>query len=62
MRTPDINRVARAREHLKAALTVLNSIKLKDLPECDYHFLEVAIETITEADGPLEFIINLEQL
>lgn len=61
MRKPDINRVEKAREHLKAAVTILNSIKWEKVSNMEYEFVMKAKEKIRDADYPLLDIISLQE-
>ncbi len=60
MRQPDINRVKRAKEHLKAAITVLSNINWLNTTMIESNFITLAKEDIEEADAHLTDIINIQ--
>ena len=61
MRQADINRVNRAKEHLKAAITQLNSIKWENQTGMEETFISLAKADIKEADSHLNDIININK-
>lgn len=60
MRQADINRVKKAKEHLKAALTLLTNIKWEHTSFNEDYFINQAKDTIRNADGHLADIINIQ--
>lgn len=60
MRQPDINRVNKAREHLKAAITILSNINWLNTSMIESNFITLAKEDIEEADAHLTDIINIQ--
>ena len=60
MRQPDINRVKRAKEHLKAATTILCNINWLNTSMIESNFITLAKEDIEEADAHLTDIINIQ--
>ena len=60
MRQADINRVKKAKEHLKAAMTILSNIKWENTTNMEYDFTMKAKETITNCDGILQDIITIQ--
>lgn len=61
MRQPDINRVNRAKEHLKAATTLLNSIKWENTSLLEGNYMQEAKFKIQGADGYLDSILKLQK-
>lgn len=60
MRQADINRVNKAREHLKAATTLLSNIKWENMNSNEGYFIFQAKLTIKNADLYLDDIINIQ--
>lgn len=60
MRPADINRVKKAREHLKAATTILTSIKWENVSAMEYDFIMQSKVAIRDADGHLADILNIQ--
>lgn len=60
MRQPDINRVRKAQEHLKAATTILSSIKWENTSLMESVFINNSKDLIRSAGFPLEDIINIQ--
>ena len=60
MRQADINRVNRAKEHLLAALTQLDSIKWVHISNKEDCLRMQAKDIIKDADGYLNDIINIQ--
>ena len=58
----DINRVNRAKEHLKAATTILTNIKWENMKTLESDFVRKAKESIQEADFHLDDIINIQNI
>lgn len=61
MRQADINRVKRAKEHLKAATTILSSIKWENMKTLEDNFVREAKVSIREADFLLDDIIGIQK-
>lgn len=61
MRQADINRVNRAKEHLKAAVTQLNSIKWENQSITEETFIKNAKDDIRGADAHLDDIITINK-
>ena len=61
MRQADINRVNKAREHLKAAVTILQNIKWENRTSIEDHFIAQAGEGIADAQRNLEDIIHIQK-
>ena len=60
MRQPDINRVVKAREHLKAATTILNNIKWDNVNGMEDLYLQQARGSIKDADISLNSTIFIQ--
>lgn len=58
MRPADINRVKKAKEHLKAATTLLTSIKWENVSAMEYDFILQTKGAIRDADWHLDDILN----
>lgn len=61
MRQADINRVRKAKEHLKAATTILSNIKWENRSNMEDHFIKESKRYIQSADYYLDDIINIQQ-
>lgn len=61
MRQADINRVRKAKEHLKAATTMLTNIKWENRSNMEDHCIKDAKGYIQSADYSLDDIINIQQ-
>lgn len=61
MRQADINRVNKAREHLKAAVTILLNIKWENRTMTEDYFIAQAGEGIADAQRNLEDIIHFQK-
>ena len=48
MRTPDINRVKRAMEHIMAAITNINSIKWENRTRAEENILEITKQHLAD--------------
>lgn len=59
MRQADLNRVNKAKEHLKAAYTLLSNIKWENTINIEDHLLKEAKERIESAGFYLEDINNI---
>lgn len=60
MRQADINRVKKAKEHLKAATTLLSNIKWENITMMEFGFIVKAKEAIRDADYHLDDIIKIK--
>lgn len=60
MRQPDLNRVNRAMEHVRAANTVLNSIKWENITALEDEFRCKAKQTLRDVECILCDIINIQ--
>lgn len=60
MRQPDLNRVNKAKEHLKAARTLLDNIRWENTNTMEDHFLAEAKRKMIDAGFPLDDIINIQ--
>ena len=60
MRQPDLNRVNRAMEHVRAAETVLRSIKWETIKMQEDLLRMDALNTLRDVEGILGDIINLQ--
>lgn len=60
MRQPDLNRVNKAKEHLKAARTLLDHIRWENTNTMEDHFLAEAKRKMIDASFPLDDIINIQ--
>lgn len=60
MRQADINRVNKAKEHLKAATTILSNIKWENVNMMESDFIMHSKDAIKDADSHLDDIINLQ--
>ena len=60
MRQADINRVVRAREHLKAATTLLSNIKWENTKGMEDLYLQQAKGSIRDADISLNSILFIQ--
>lgn len=61
MRQADINRVRKAKEHLKAATTILSNIKWENRSNMEDHCIRESKQFIKSADYYLDDIINIQQ-
>ena len=61
MRQADINRVKKAKEHLKAAVTILSNIKWENTTMMESHLIMEAKDNIRSADMQLDDITNIQQ-
>lgn len=61
MRQADINRVKKAKEHLKAAVTILLNIKWENRTSIEDNFIAQAGEGIADAQRNLEDILNIQK-
>lgn len=61
MRQADINRVNKAKEHLKAATTILSNIKWENTTMMESHLIMEAKDNIRSADMQLDDITNIQQ-
>lgn len=61
MRQADINRVKKAKEHLKAATTILSNIKWENTTYNESHFIQDSKQYIQSADYCLDDIINIQK-
>lgn len=60
MRQADINRVNKAKYHLKAATTILSSIKWENRSNMEDHCIQESKHHIKSADLYLDDIINIQ--
>lgn len=60
MRQADINRVKKAKEHLKAATTILTNIKWENTNMMESHLILEAKGAIRAADMNLDDIANIQ--
>ena len=60
MRQADLNRVKKAKEHFKAAVTILNNIKWENINSLESDFLKKCKEWAGVADSYLDDIINIQ--
>lgn len=60
MRQADINRVKRAKEHLKAAATILSSIKWEKTTLMESELIQKSKDEMRDADGYLDDILNIQ--
>ena len=60
MRQADLNRVNKAKEHFKAAVTILNNIKWENINSLESDFLKKSKEWAGVADSYLDDIINIQ--
>lgn len=60
MRQPDLNRVHRAMEHVRAAETVLRSIKWETIKMQEDLLRMDALNTLRDVEGILGDIINIQ--
>ena len=60
MRQADINRVAKAREHLKAATTLLSNIKWENTNGMEDLYMQQAKGSIHDADISLNSVIFIQ--
>ena len=60
MRQADINRVVKAREYINAAITTLTIIKWENTKQMEDDFIRKAKETMKNARGHLDDIINIQ--
>lgn len=61
MRQADINRVNKAKEHLKAAVTILSNIKWENTTMMESHLIMEAKDNIRSADMQLDDITNIQE-
>ena len=61
MRQADINRVKKAKEHLKAATTILTNIKWENTTLMESHLIMEAKDNIRSADIQLDDITNIQE-
>lgn len=61
MKQPDINRVRKAQDHIKAALTVLGHIKWENTSEKEYDLLLNAKEGFATTSSYLADIIYIQE-
>lgn len=61
MRQADINRVKKAKEHLKAATTILTNIKWENTTLMESHLIMEAKDNIRSADMQLDDITNIQE-
>lgn len=62
MRQADINRVVKAREHLKAATTLLSNIKWENTHGMEDLYLQQAKGSIHDADISLNSVIFIQDI
>lgn len=60
MRQADINRVKKAREHLKAATTLLNNIKWENVDGMEDLLIIQSKSSISDADRSLDHITKIQ--
>lgn len=60
MRQADINRVNKAKYHLKASTTILSSIKWEHRSNMEDQFIQKSKQHIKSADLYLDDIINIQ--
>ena len=60
MRQADINRVVKAREHLKAATTLLSNIKWENVNGMEDLYLQQSKGSIHDADTSLNSILFIQ--
>ncbi len=60
MRQPDINRVKKAREHLKAATTILSNIKWENTNSMESHLISETKLQIQDADSTMMDLLNIQ--
>ena len=60
MRQADLNRVKRAKDHLKAAITQLKSIMWVHTSEMEDTLINKSREVIVDADRYLDDILNIQ--
>lgn len=60
MRQADINRVKKAREHLKAATTLLNNIKWENIDGMEDLLMIQSKTSISDADRSLDHITKIQ--
>lgn len=61
MRSPDMNRVKKAQEHLKAAKTLISNIKWENVTELEYDFIVKAKDKVEDSEGHLQDIITIQE-
>lgn len=61
MRQADLNRVNKAKEHFKDAVTILNNIKWENTTCIESEFLKKCKEWAGVADSYLDDIINIQK-
>ena len=61
MRQADINRVMKAKDHLKAAVTLLRNIKWENRTYYEDVFISYSVKYIDSADMYLDDIINTQE-
>ena len=61
MRQPDINRVLKAKQHIKAATALLKNIKWENRSMMEDGFINTAIVYVNTADYSLDDIININK-
>lgn len=62
MRQADINRVNKAKEHLKAASILLSNIKWENRSNMEDHCIQACKRQIKSADLYLDDIINIQEV
>lgn len=60
MRQPDINRVKKAREHLKAATTILSNIKWENQNSVESYLINETKSQIQDADSTMMDLLNIQ--
>ena len=60
MRQPDINRVKKAREHLKAATTILSNIKWENQNSMESYLISETKSQIQDADTTMMDLLNIQ--
>lgn len=61
MRQADINRVNKAKEHLKAATILLSNIKWENTTTMEFEFIGKIKDSIQDAGFYLDDIINIQE-
>ena len=61
MRQPDINRVKKAREHLKAATTILSNIKWENQNSMESYLISETKSQIQDADTTMMDLLNIQE-
>lgn len=60
MRQPDINRVKKAMEHLKAATTILSNIKWENQNSMESYLISETKSQIQDADTTMMDLLNIQ--